>query len=168
MSLRIRVPNAQAASRMRRARANDPPTCAQSLEQRCTVYQGIERSCGIRRSRWRDPDSNRGHHDFQTGAGDPRTDANCPQRGRFGNEPGAGEQAGNCECLPEIPALVTPPSPTRYSGESQLRLNGKADADTPKTRQIGSTPKRARCSSMNALTSDGLRRARSRKTRRPL
>src|SRR3954468_11939293 len=33
-----------------------------------------------------------------------------------------------------------------------------ADADTPKVRQIGSTPKRARCSSMNALTSDGLRR----------
>ena len=37
---------------------------------RCPQNQKIPRPCGILALRWRDPDSNRGHHDFQScGAG---------------------------------------------------------------------------------------------------
>ncbi len=49
--------------------------------------------------------------------------------------------------------------------EELYAAKDRATTDTPRVSQIGSTPKRSRCSSMNALTSDGVDRARPRKTR---
>jgi len=43
---------------------------------------------GFRRRKWRDPDSNRGHHDFQTGVPNTRTRAESPA-----NEPVSAERA---------------------------------------------------------------------------
>ena len=61
-------------------------------------------------------------------------------------------------------------APSRAAGANGRRsCAGKyADADTPKVRQIGSTPKRPRCSSTNAVTSVGLGRAPWRKTPTPI
>jgi transposase len=46
--------------------------------RRCTRDQKIQSPCGMRPNVWRDPDSNRGHHDFQTGVRTTRTHAKSP------------------------------------------------------------------------------------------
>ena len=63
---RVRVPRAQARSGDPTPGAHDLPTCAPSALTDAPSFRESSVHAGSRRRRWRDPDSNRGHHDLQS------------------------------------------------------------------------------------------------------
>ena len=160
MSLRIRVPNAQAASRIPRAPAHDPPTCAQILEQRCTGYQTIQRSCGIQRSQVARPGLEPGTPRFSVVRSGPTEGAQSLETKRFASDPSSTQKSAiyelfasssgdgsvsspfrqrlerrGCMCLGELALISAPRDYHRFRDRRQVGLPaGRGPTDRRRAR----------------------------------
>jgi hypothetical protein len=92
-----------------------------------------ENPAGMRDCRWRDPDSNRGHHDFQSWAEIPPTAAKVLQLGGFASSTVPRAMFAGCVRLPRVwaPRRVSVPNRWRHSSRRPSVKVGRSTNDTP-------------------------------------
>jgi len=76
-------------------RRNDPPSDRTAARAAIRPKREHQQRSNVKTSGWRDPDSNRGHHDFQTDARGARTATKCLQMSGYpGTRPAPGRRIG--------------------------------------------------------------------------